>query len=88
MEGVVEKGKVLGDFEERWKVLRSSSVHGTVQKSERWLEGLILDKAKNHTIATRWPSTPHMDMAGISCVQLPLTLHSLGGLSCMAMLQA
>jgi len=31
-EGVVEKDEVLGDFDEHWKVLRSSSVHGTVQK--------------------------------------------------------
>jgi hypothetical protein len=30
-EGVGERGEVLGDLDEHWKVLQSSSVHGTTQ---------------------------------------------------------
>jgi hypothetical protein len=80
-EGVAEKGKVLGDIDEHWKLWKSSW-----DCSERWLEGLILDtqmEAKNHTIAKYLThESSQIDMAAIAHVQLPLS--SLGGLSCMA----
>ena len=31
-EGIVDRKEVLGDLDEHWKVLRSSSVHGTILK--------------------------------------------------------
>ena len=61
--------------------------------SERWLEGLILDEAKNHTIANDGQA-PHarakeqIDMAGISYIQPPPTLRNLGAWQAIVMLQA